>query len=100
MPFYANLDQFYFNKHVLTNRDLTQSDRWIISRSHTLIKMVTEAYDHYEPTPVARMIQDFVIDDLSNWYVRLNRKRLLEKPTGSGQRSCLSDPISLSYNGC
>ncbi|MGI2298573.1 isoleucine--tRNA ligase [Candidatus Cardinium hertigii] len=72
---YANLDQFYFNKRLLTNSDLTQSDRWIISRSHTLIKVVTEAYEHYEPTPVARMIQDFVIDDLSNWYVRLNRKR-------------------------
>ncbi|MGI2299544.1 isoleucine--tRNA ligase [Candidatus Cardinium hertigii] len=72
---YANLDQFYFNKRVLTNSDLTKSDKWIISRSHTLIKMVTEAYEHYEPTRVVRMVQDFVIDDLSNWYVRLNRKR-------------------------
>lgn len=72
---YANIDQFYFNKSVLANSELDQSDRWIISRSHTLIKTVTEAYDHYEPTPVARMIQDFVVDDLSNWYVRLNRKR-------------------------
>ncbi|WP_243517687.1 MULTISPECIES: isoleucine--tRNA ligase [unclassified Candidatus Cardinium] len=72
---YANLDEFYFQKELLTHNELNQSDRWIISRSHTLIKTTTKAYDHYEPTLVARMIQDFVIDDLSNWYVRLNRKR-------------------------
>ncbi len=72
---YANLDRFYFNKRVLGYSDLNQSDRWIIARAHTLIQSVTEAYDHYEPTVAARMIQDFVIDDLSNWYVRLNRKR-------------------------
>lgn len=72
---YANLDQFYFQKSVMASSDLDKSDRWIISRSHTLIKTVTEAYEHYEPTLVARMIQDFVVDDLSNWYVRLNRKR-------------------------
>lgn len=72
---YANLDQFHFQKKPIDHKDLNQSDRWIISRSHTLIKEVTEAYDGYEPTLVARTIQSFVVDDLSNWYVRLNRKR-------------------------
>lgn len=72
---YANLDHFCFNHPPLAYSDLNQSDRWIISRYNTLIKTVTESYDNYEPTIAARAIQDFVVDDLSNWYVRLNRKR-------------------------
>ncbi|PTB90670.1 isoleucine--tRNA ligase, partial [Marivirga lumbricoides] len=53
----------------------TESDRWILSKLNTLIKSVDEAYNQYEPTRAARLVQDFVTDDLSNWYVRLNRKR-------------------------
>lgn len=72
---YANLDQFNFSESDVDYNKLTESDRWIISRLNTLISQVDEAYNDYEPTRAARMIQDFVIDDLSNWYVRLNRKR-------------------------
>lgn len=72
---YANLDHFYFKSVRLHSSELSQSDRWIVSRCNTLIKAVTNFYDNYEPTLVARAIQDFVVDDLSNWYVRLNRKR-------------------------
>ncbi|MDH5598509.1 MAG: DUF5915 domain-containing protein, partial [Cyclobacteriaceae bacterium] len=72
---YANLDQFQFSEDDIPLEQRTESDRWILSKVNTLIKQVEEAYDDYEPTKAARAIQDFTIDDLSNWYVRLNRKR-------------------------
>jgi len=71
---YANLDHFDFTEKVDESQK-TESDRWIISRMNTLIKEVDDAYEEYEPTKAVRAIQNFVIDDLSNWYVRLNRKR-------------------------
>ena len=54
---------------------LTEIDKWVLSRLNSLIKEVTSAYEAYEPTKAGRAISDFVQDDLSNWYVRLNRKR-------------------------
>lgn len=72
---YANLDGFVFGESPVSVTDMTESDRWIISKLNTLITKVDAAYNEYEPTKAARMIQDFVIDDMSNWYVRLNRKR-------------------------
>ena len=53
----------------------SEIDKWILSKLNSLIKEVTEAYEAYEPTKAGRAISDFVQDDLSNWYVRLNRKR-------------------------
>jgi isoleucyl-tRNA synthetase len=53
----------------------TEIDRWILSKLNSLVKEVTESYEAYEPTKAGRAISDFVQDDLSNWYVRLNRKR-------------------------
>ena len=50
-------------------------DRWIISLLHTLVRTVTDSLESYDPTPAARAIQEFVCENLSNWYVRLNRKR-------------------------
>jgi isoleucyl-tRNA synthetase len=73
---YANIDGFV--KDELNNvppEKLTHLDKWIISRLQSLIDEVTEAYSAYEPTRAARAIQAFVNDHLSNWYVRLNRKR-------------------------
>lgn len=75
---YANLDGFTpdlttFEKS--SNLQLTESDRWIISKLNSLIQEVATAYEDYEPTKAARALTDFVCDDLSNWYVRLNRKR-------------------------
>jgi len=72
---YANVDGWEAGT---TNKKLgtkTEIDRWILSKLNTLIKEVTEAYEAYEPTKAGRAISDFVQDDLSNWYVRLNRKR-------------------------
>ena len=53
----------------------SEIDKWILSKLNSLVKEVTEAYEAYEPTKAGRAISDFVQDDLSNWYVRLNRKR-------------------------
>ncbi len=73
---YANIDGFVKDEMNLVSPDrLTHLDRWIISKLQTLIREVTKAYEEYEPTRAARAIQDFVNDHLSNWYVRLNRKR-------------------------
>ncbi len=57
------------------SREYAEIDLWILSKLNSLIKEVTEAYEAYEPTKAGRAISDFVQDDLSNWYVRLNRKR-------------------------
>lgn len=70
---YANLDHFEPGK--LNKNALTESDQWILSKLNSLIKLVDDAYNEYEPTRATRLIQNFVIDDMSNWYVRLNRKR-------------------------
>ena len=72
---YANLDGFRFEEDAIPMEQRPESDRWVISKLNTLIGQVQEAYADYEPTKAARLIQDFTIDDLSNWYVRLNRKR-------------------------
>lgn len=72
---YANLDNFTYEGELIAREKRTESDRWILSRLNSLTERVAQAYNEYEPTRAARMIQDFVTDDLSNWYVRLNRKR-------------------------
>lgn len=72
---YANLDGFTFEGESIPLEKRTESDRWILSKLNSLKKAVDAAYDDYEPTRAARLIQDFVQDDVSNWYVRLNRKR-------------------------
>jgi len=72
---YANLDGFVFSEDEIPVSKRTESDRWIISRLNSTVQVVRQAYDDYEPTKAARAIQDFAIDELSNWYVRLNRKR-------------------------
>ncbi len=61
--------------NVIPMQGLSEIDRWILSKLNSLIQEVTEAYEAYEPTKAGRAISDFVQDDLSNWYVRLNRKR-------------------------
>jgi isoleucyl-tRNA synthetase len=73
---YANIDGFVKDEmDVVAYDKLTHLDRWIISKLQSLIVEVSSAYEEYEPTKAARAIQEFVNDHLSNWYVRLNRKR-------------------------
>ncbi len=73
---YANIDGFQYNAATATlPAQRTELDRWILSKLHSLIKLVTEELDDYNPTPAARAIESFVDLHLSNWYVRLSRKR-------------------------
>lgn len=72
---YANVDKFNYSEAEIPMEKHPEIDRWIISLLNTLVKDVTEYYETYEPTRVGRAISDFVGENLSNWYVRLNRKR-------------------------
>lgn len=72
---YANVDGFTFKEPYLQMNERPEIDRWIISSLNTLVKNVNTAMDDYEPTQAGRLIEDFVDEHLSNWYVRLCRRR-------------------------
>ena len=72
---YANVDKFDYSQPEVPLAERQEIDRWIISLLNSLIHEVDAAYNDYEPTKAGRAIQDFVCDNLSNWYVRLNRRR-------------------------
>ena len=72
---YANLDNFRYEEADIEQSERPEIDRWILSRLNSLVAEVTTAYDAYEPTRAGRAIQEFVADQLSNWYVRLCRRR-------------------------
>ena len=72
---YANIDNFKYSEKTITVNDRPEIDQWIISELNTLIKTVDSAYADYEPTRAARAISDFVQENLSNWYVRMCRRR-------------------------
>ncbi|MBR2192860.1 MAG: isoleucine--tRNA ligase [Bacteroidaceae bacterium] len=72
---YANVDGFDYSQPDVPFAERPEIDRWVLSELNTLVKNVQESLDDYEPTRAGRLIQTFVIDNLSNWYVRLNRKR-------------------------
>ena len=72
---YANLDGFCYGEQEIPVSERPEIDRWIISELNTLVKNVDACYADYEPTRAGRLINDFVNDNLSNWYVRLCRKR-------------------------
>ncbi len=72
---YANVDGFTGDEPQIPLAERPEIDRWILSLLNTLVKTVTEEFDDYEPTRATRAVHEFVLDKLSNWYVRLNRKR-------------------------
>jgi len=72
---YANIDKFNYSENDIPNIERPEIDRWILSELNTLIKKVDECYSEYEPTKVARTISEFTVEILSNWYVRLSRRR-------------------------
>ena len=72
---YANVDGFTFEEPEVPLCERPELDRWIISELNTLVKNVNACLNDYEPTKAGRLIQEFVIDNVSNWFVRLSRKR-------------------------
>ena len=72
---YANVDGFTFEEPEVPLCERPELDRWIISELNTLVKNVNSCLNDYEPTKAGRLIQEFVIDNVSNWFVRLSRKR-------------------------
>ena len=72
---YANVDSFTYEQPDVPMNERPELDRWIISALNTLVKNVNNCLNDYEPTKAGRLIQEFVIDNVSNWFVRLSRKR-------------------------
>lgn len=72
---YANIDAFSYEEADINHEKRPEIDRWILSRLQTVLHQVDEAYEAYEPTRAGRLIQAFALEDLSNWYVRLSRRR-------------------------
>jgi len=72
---YTNIDSFSYKEDNILLENRPEIDRWILSELHTLIKKVDKFYEEYEPTRAARAISDFTQDNLSNWFVRLSRRR-------------------------
>ena len=72
---YANIDDFSYAEDEIAITDRPELDQWILSELNTVIQKVDEAYNDYEPTKAARVISNFVQENLSNWYVRLSRRR-------------------------
>ncbi len=72
---YANVDGFAFKEEYIPVAERPEIDRWILSSLNTVVKKVNEYMDDYEPTQAGRVIEDFVDEHLSNWYVRLCRRR-------------------------
>lgn len=85
---YANLDGYKIEQFDRVPKEqLSELDRWITSKVYSLVKDVTEQFDNYNPTKAGRLIQDFVCDDLSNWYVRLCRRRFWQGEMTTDKRA-------------
>jgi isoleucyl-tRNA synthetase len=72
---YANVDSFDYSQNEIPLNERPEIDRWVLSKLHSLVQNVDESYSSYEPTKAGRAIQEFVTEQLSNWYVRLCRRR-------------------------
>ena len=84
---YANLDNFNYEEADIPQADRPEIDRWILSELHTLIKKVDAFYEEYEPTKATRTISEFVQENLSNWFVRLSRRRFWKGSYGEDKIS-------------
>ena len=84
---YANLDNFTYSEDEIAIEDRPEIDRWVLSELNTLIKNVENFYEDYEPTKAARAIQDFVSENVSNWFVRLSRRRFWKGQYGQDKIS-------------
>ena len=100
---YANIDNFDYSAKDIPLENRPEIDRWVISKLNSLIKDVNEAFTDFEPTKATRLIQDFVTEHLSNWYVRLCRRRFWKGEMTNDKLaayqtlySCLSEVAKLS----
>jgi isoleucyl-tRNA synthetase len=85
---YANIDGFKYDKATeIPLAERAELDRWILSRLNTLKKIVGELLDNYDPTPAVRAIEDFVGEQLSNWYVRLGRRRFWKSESSADKQA-------------
>jgi isoleucyl-tRNA synthetase len=85
---YANIDGFVYNENALIPNDQKpELDKWIISKLNTLKKEVGEAFENYEPTLAARAIDEFVDRNLSNWFIRLSRRRFWKNEVGADKQA-------------
>ncbi len=84
---YANLDNFTYSEEDIPLTERPEIDRWILSELHTLTKKVDDYYTDYEPTKATRAISYFVQENLSNWYVRLSRRRYWKQSMGTDKLS-------------
>jgi isoleucyl-tRNA synthetase len=84
---YANIDKFSYKEEDIAIEERPEIDRWILSELNSLIKKVDQAYSDYEPTRAARAISDFLQENLSNWYVRLSRRRFWKGEYGQDKIS-------------
>ncbi|MHB1147958.1 MAG: isoleucine--tRNA ligase [Lutibacter sp.] len=100
---YANLDNFSYSEEEIALDERPEIDRWILSELNTLIKNVEIFYEDYEPTKAARAIQDFVSENLSNWFVRLSRRRFwkgdYEKDKVSGYQTLYTCLLTVAKLG-
>jgi isoleucyl-tRNA synthetase len=84
---YANVDRFVFTEDYISLEERPEIDKWIISVLNSLVKKVISSLDDYEPTVAGRLIEDFVDEELSNWYVRLSRRRFWKGEYEQDKRS-------------
>ena len=84
---YANLDNFTYAEEDIIISERPEIDRWVLSELNTLIKNVEQFYEEYEPTRAARAIQNFVLENVSNWFVRLSRRRFWKGEYGQDKIS-------------
>ena len=84
---YANIDGFDYSEADVPANERPEIDRWVLSKLNSLIKEVDAAYNDYEPTKAGRLIEEFVSDQLSNWYVRLCRRRFWKSDDSKDKQS-------------
>ncbi len=90
---YANVDGFIFKEPYIPLKDRPEIDKWILSSLHTLIQKVAESLNDYEPTQAGRLIEEFVDEHLSNWYVRLSRRRFWKPTNKDGNNKGINHEI-------
>lgn len=88
LAMYANVDGWDNSQPLVPYAERSVLDKWVISKLNTLVKEVTDSFEDYEPTRAGRAIQSFVVDELSNWYVRLAKKRLWGNELSQDKLAC------------